>query len=197
MSLLAILRRAKVTFALAAPTGRAAKRMTESTGEEAATLHRLLEYNPREGGFLRNADNPLQVDVIIVDEASMVDIALMDHLLAAVEPHTHLILVGDVDQLPSVGPGSVLKDLIDSQSVPVAILRRIFRQDQQSLIVVNAHRILQGQNLQFSDARERRDFDFIARESEEDILETIKELARAHPKWLGVRPEDIVCRCKF
>ena len=193
MSLLAILRRAKVTFALAAPTGRAAKRMTESTGEEAATLHRLLEYAPREGGFQRNGDNPLQVDVIIVDEASMVDIALMDHLLAALEPHTHLILVGDVDQLPSVGPGSVLKDLIDSQSVPVAILRRIFRQDQESLIVVNAHRILQGQHLQFADARERRDFDFIARESEEEILETVKELLRERiPQWLGSRPEEIV-----
>ena len=193
MSLLAILRRAKVTFALAAPTGRAAKRMTESTGEDAATLHRLLEYAPREGGFQRNADNPLQVDVIIVDEASMVDIALMDHLLAAIEPHTHLILVGDVDQLPSVGPGSVLKDLIDSQAVPVATLRRIFRQDQQSLIVLNAHRILQGQTLQFSDARERRDFDFIARESEEEILETIKELLRERiPPWLGLRPQDIV-----
>ena len=104
-----------------------------------------------------------------------------------------MILVGDVDQLPSVGPGSVLKDLIDSQSVPVAILRRIFRQDQQSLIVVNAHRILQGQNLQFSDARERRDFDFIARESEEEILETIKELLRERiPQWLGAQPEEIV-----
>ena len=192
MSLLAVLRRANVTFALAAPTGRAAKRMTESTGEEAATLHRLLEYAPREGGFQRNSDNPLQVDVIIVDEASMVDIALMDHLLAAIEPHTHLILVGDVDQLPSVGPGSVLRDLIESQSVPVATLRRIFRQDQQSLIVVNAHRILQGQTLQFSDARERRDFDFIARESEEEILETIKELLRERiPQWLGASPEEI------
>ena len=116
MSLLAILRRAKVTFALAAPTGRAAKRMSETSGEDATTIHRLLEYNPREGGFQRNAENPLQVDVVIVDEASMIDFALMDHLLRAIDPHTHLILVGDVDQLPSVGPGSVLKDLIDSQS---------------------------------------------------------------------------------
>ena len=193
MSLLAILRRAKVTFALAAPTGRAAKRMTESTGEDATTIHRLLEYNPREGGFQRNEDNPLQVDVVIVDEASMVDIALMDHLLRAIDPHSHLILVGDVDQLPSVGPGSVLKDLIDSQSVPVATLRRIFRQERESLIVVNAHRILQGQNLEFSDARERRDFDFIARESEEEILATIKELLRERiPQWLGAAPEQIV-----
>jgi exodeoxyribonuclease V alpha subunit len=193
MSLLAILRRAKVTFALAAPTGRAAKRMTESTGEEALTIHRLLEYNPREGGFLRDEENPLQVDVVIVDEASMVDIVLMDRLLCAIEPHTHLILVGDVDQLPSVGPGSVLKDLIDSHAVPVAVLRRIFRQERESLIVVNAHRILQGQALEFADARERRDFDFMARESEEEILETIKELLRERiPLRLGGRPEDVV-----
>ena len=193
MSLLAVLRRAKVTFALAAPTGRAAKRMTESTGEEALTLHRLLEYNPREGGFQRHQDNPLQVDVIIVDEASMVDLVLMDHLLCAIEPHTHLILVGDVDQLPSVGPGSVLRDLIDSERVPVAVLRRIFRQERESLIVANAHRILQGQNLEFADARERRDFDFMARESEDEILETIKELLRERiPAWLRIRPEEIV-----
>jgi exodeoxyribonuclease V alpha subunit len=193
MSILTVLRRARVTFALAAPTGRAAKRMTESTGEAALTLHRLLEYNPREGGFQRHEDNPLQVDVIIVDEASMVDLTLMDHLLRAIEPHTHLILVGDVDQLPSVGPGSVLKDLIDSNAVPVAVLKRIFRQDRQSLIVVNAHRILQGQNLEFADARERRDFDFMARESEDEILETIKELLRERiPAWLRLRPDEIV-----
>jgi exodeoxyribonuclease V alpha subunit len=193
MSLLAVLRRAKATFALAAPTGRAAKRMTESTGEEALTLHRLLEYSPREGGFQRHRDNPLQVDVVIVDEASMVDLVLMDHLLGAIEPHTQLILVGDVDQLPSVGPGSVLKDMIASERVPVAVLRRIFRQERESLIVVNAHRILQGQNLQFADSRERRDFDFIARESEEEILDTIKELLRERiPAWLRLRPEEIV-----
>lgn len=193
VSLLAVLRRAKVKFALAAPTGRAAKRMTESTGEAALTLHRLLEYNPREGGFQRRQDNPLEVDVIIVDEASMVDLVLMDHLLRAIEPHTHLILVGDVDQLPSVGPGSVLKDLIDSERVPVAVLRRIFRQERESLIVVNAHRILQGQNLQFADARERRDFDFMARETEDEILETIKELLRERiPAWLRIRPDEIV-----
>jgi exodeoxyribonuclease V alpha subunit len=193
LSILTVLRRAKVTFALAAPTGRAAKRMTESTGEVALTLHRLLEYNPREGGFQRDEDNPLQVDVIIVDETSMVDLVLMDNLLRAIEPHTHLILVGDVDQLPSVGPGSVLKDLIDSNAVPVAVLTRIFRQDRQSLIVVNAHRILQGQNLEFADARERRDFDFMARESEDEILETIKELLRERiPAWLRLPPEEIV-----
>ncbi|TMB66683.1 MAG: ATP-dependent RecD-like DNA helicase [Deltaproteobacteria bacterium] len=193
MSLLAILRRADVSFALAAPTGRAAKRMTETAGEEATTLHRLLEFNPREGRFHRHEDNPLQVDVVIVDEASMVDVTLMDHLLSAIDPHSHLILVGDVDQLPSVGPGSVLKDLIDSGAVPVAVLRRIFRQDQQSLIVVNAHRILQGQYLQFADARETRDFDFMARESEEEILDTIKELVRQRiPRALQLPSHQVV-----
>jgi exodeoxyribonuclease V alpha subunit len=192
-SLLAILRHAKVTFALAAPTGRAAKRMTETSGEEAVTLHRLLEYNPREGGFQRQENNPLQVDVVIVDEASMVDVTLMDHLLSAVNPHSHLILVGDVDQLPSVGPGSVLKDLIDSGVVPVAVLRRIFRQEQRSLIVVNAHRILQGHSLEFSDAREKRDFDFIARESEGEILDVVKELVRERiPPRLHLPPEKVV-----
>jgi exodeoxyribonuclease V alpha subunit len=157
------------------------------------TIHRLLEYNPREGGFQRHAENPLQVDMLIVDEASMVDLVLMDHLLSAIDSRSHLILVGDVDQLPSVGPGSVLKDLIDSKAVPVAVLRRVFRQDRESLIVVNAHRILQGQHLAFAGARENRDFDFLARENEEEILETIKELLRERlPGRLRLHPEEIV-----
>ena len=173
-ALLAILRRAKANFALAAPTGRAAKRMAESAGEEATTIHRLLEYNPREGGFQRSEDNPLRVDFVIVDETSMVDLPLMDHLLRAVDPHSHLILVGDVDQLPSVGPGSVLRDLIDSGVIPKVVLRRIFRQDRQSLIVVNAHRILQGQSLLLADDAGASDFVFLAHESEEEILATIE-----------------------
>jgi exodeoxyribonuclease V alpha subunit len=193
ISLLAILRRAKVSFALAAPTGRAAKRMTESTGEEAMTLHRLLEFNPRENAFQRREDNPLQMDVVIVDEASMVDLTLMDHLLRAIDPHSHLILVGDVDQLPSVGPGSVLKDLIESDVVPVTVLKRIFRQERQSLIVVNAHRILQGQQLAFSDARENRDFDFMARDSEEEILAAVKDLLRERiPQSLRLPGDQVV-----
>jgi exodeoxyribonuclease V alpha subunit len=177
-ALLTILRRAKVSFVLAAPTGRAAKRMSESAGEEAMTIHRLLEYNPREGGFQRGEDNPLQADFVIVDETSMVDLALMDHLLRAVDPHSHLILVGDVDQLPSVGPGSVLRDLIDSGVVPKVVLRRIFRQGRESLIVVNAHRILQGQPLALAEEGDASDFVFIAQESEEDILATVKDLVR-------------------
>jgi exodeoxyribonuclease V alpha subunit len=152
--------------------------MTESSGEEAMTIHRLLEFNPREGGFQRSEDRPLEVDFVIVDEASMVDIVLMDHLLRAVDARSHLILIGDVDQLPSVGPGSVLRDLIDSGAIPKVVLRRIFRQDRESLIVVNAHRILEGRSLVLADDAEKRDFAFIARESEEEILTSVKELVR-------------------
>jgi exodeoxyribonuclease V alpha subunit len=191
-ALLTILRRAKVSFVLAAPTGRAAKRMTESAGEDAMTIHRLLEYNPREGGFQRSEDNPLQVDFVIVDEASMVDLVLMDHLLRAVDPHSHLILVGDVDQLPSVGPGSVLRDLIDSRVIPTVVLRRIFRQERQSLIVVNAHRILQGHSLDLGEQSEKRDFVFLPRESEEEILLTVKELLRERiPQALKLAPQEV------
>ena len=191
-ALLNILRRAKVSFALAAPTGRAAKRMAESAGEEAMTIHRLLEYNPREGGFQRSEDNPLQVDFVIVDEASMVDLVLMDHLLRAIDRHSQLILVGDVDQLPSVGPGSVLRDLIDSGVIPTVVLRRIFRQDRQSLIVVNAHRILQGQTLLLGEQSEKRDFVFVARESEEEILLVVKDLLREHiPRLLQLESQEV------
>jgi exodeoxyribonuclease V alpha subunit len=191
-ALLNVLRRAKLSFAQAAPTGRAAKRMAESSGEEAVTIHRLLEYNPRGGGFHRNEDNPLQVDFVIIDEVSMVDLALMDHLLRAIDPHSHLILVGDVDQLPSVGPGSVLRDLIDSGAVPTVVLRRIFRQDHQSLIVVNAHRILQGQSLFLGEPGGARDFVFIGRESEEDILNTVKELVcESLPRSLRLQADDV------
>jgi exodeoxyribonuclease V alpha subunit len=191
-ALLSILRRAKANFVLAAPTGRAAKRMAESAGEEATTIHRLLEYNPREGGFQRSEDNPLRVDFVIVDETSMVDLPLMDHLLRAVDPHSHLILVGDVDQLPSVGPGSVLRDLIDSGVVPKVVLRRIFRQDRQSLIVVNAHRILQGQSLLLADHTGVSDFVFLAHESEEEILATTKTLLREEiPRALRLQVDEV------
>ncbi|HEY5543493.1 MAG TPA: ATP-dependent RecD-like DNA helicase [Candidatus Binatia bacterium] len=191
-ALLTILRRAKVSFVLGAPTGRAAKRMTESAGEDALTIHRLLEYNPREGGFNRSEDNPLQVDYVIVDETSMVDLGLMDHLLRAIDPHSHLVLIGDVDQLPSVGPGSVLRDLIDSGVVPKVVLRRIFRQNRESLIVVNAHRILQGQTLFFGAAGERRDFAFIAHDTEEEILSSVKQLVcESIPQSLQLEPTEV------
>jgi exodeoxyribonuclease V alpha subunit len=191
-ALLAILKRAKVSFALAAPTGRAAKRMAESAGEDAMTIHRLLEYNPREGGFHRGADNPLEVDYIIIDETSMVDLILMDYLLRAVDAHSHLVLVGDVDQLPPVGPGSVLRDLIDSGIVPKVVLRRIFRQARQSAIVVNAHRILQGQPLLLPDEEGQGDFFFVARETEEEILRTVKGLVRESiPRLLQLETSEV------
>lgn len=131
---------------LAAPTGRAAKRLSEATSLEAKTIHRLLEFKPGANGpFLRDQKNPLDTDLVIVDETSMVDILLMNHLCAAVEPASHLLLVGDVDQLPSVGPGNVLRDLISSGVIPVTRLETIFRQSEESYIIVNAHRINQGQ----------------------------------------------------
>lgn len=136
-----------MSILLAAPTGRAAKRMTEATGYEAQTIHRLLEVsgNPEEegnvNGFLRNRDNPLETDVLIIDEMSMVDLTLMHALLTAVVPGTRLILVGDVNQLPSVGPGSVLKDTIASNKFHVVTLTKIFRQAGESDIVLNAHKI--------------------------------------------------------
>ncbi len=177
-SLLAVLRNFNASVALAAPTGRAAKRMEEMAGEEAKTIHRLLEYNPRDGTFLRGENQPLDADFVIIDEASMMDLPLTDYLLRALDPATHLIFLGDVDQLPSVGPGSVLRDLIDSGVVPVVVLHHVFRQESESLIVVNAHRILQGRPLLFGDGKERRDFVFISRDTDQEILATIKELIK-------------------
>src|SRR4030042_4505274 len=127
-----------------APPGRAAKRLNETTGAEASTIHRALEFSPQEGGFRRNAADPLKADVVVVDEMSMVDTYLMYHLLRAVPAPARLILVGEAHQLPSVGPGNLLKDPIDSGVLPVVRLTRIYRQAQESLIVVNAHRINQG-----------------------------------------------------
>lgn len=191
-ALLAILRRANLKFVLAAPTGRAAKRMAESSGEEAMTIHRLLEFNPREGGFQRTEDRPLEADFVIVDEASMVDLGLMDHLLRAIDARSHLILIGDVDQLPSVGPGSVLRDLIESGAVPKVVLRRIFRQDRQSLIVVNAHRILEGKSLVWGENTKARDFVFLPRESEEEILASVKDLLRESiPRSLRLEAAEV------
>jgi len=131
------------TYALASPTGRAAKRLTEATGREAKTIHRLLEFKPGEG-FGRHDDSPLDVDMVVIDEASMLDLILANNLLKAIAPDTHLLLVGDIDQLPSVGAGDVLSDLIDSERVPVIRLQTIFRQAANSFIISNAHRINQG-----------------------------------------------------
>lgn len=143
--LIEILERKGVRVLLAAPTGRAAKRMAEATGREAKTLHRLLEFSPKEGKFKRNEARPLEVDCVVVDEVSMADLSLMHHLLKALPPMSALLLAGDADQLPSVGPGAILQDLIASGVVPVARLTEIFRQARESLIVRNAHRVNRGE----------------------------------------------------
>jgi len=145
-SIIRLLQRRGRSVLLAAPTGRAAKRLSEATGLEAKTIHRLLEFKPGAGGpFARDKDNPLDADLVIIDETSMVDILLMNHLMGAIDQTSHLLLVGDVDQLPSVGPGSVLRDLISSDVIPVTRLETIFRQAEDSFIIVNAHRINQGE----------------------------------------------------
>ncbi|NLY43130.1 MAG: ATP-dependent RecD-like DNA helicase [Clostridiaceae bacterium] len=180
---------------LAAPTGRAAKRMSEATGMEAKTIHRLLEYRPPEG-YQKNADNPLKCDVLIIDETSMVDIILMYNLLKAVTNETVVILVGDVDQLPSVGAGNVLKDIIDSGYVKVICLTRIFRQALGSAIITNAHRINKGYMPNLKTGRES-DFFFIEEEDPKKVVETIKELcSKRLPRYYGVDPiNDIQVLC--
>ncbi len=168
-----------VSISLAAPTGRAAKRMKEATGRDAMTIHRLLIYSPGDRSFLVNENNPLDCDVLIVDEASMIDTMLMSSLLKGISKHTTLILVGDVNQLPSVGPGNVLKDIINSNVIPVVELNEIFRQANESKIVVNAHRINNGDFPIADDCLDSgSDFYFINEEETEDILETIIDLIR-------------------
>jgi exodeoxyribonuclease V alpha subunit len=163
---------------LCAPTGRAAKRLSEVTGHEAKTIHRMLSYDFKSGGFKKNENNPLDTDVIIVDEASMVDTFLMYYLLKAVPMTAVLVMVGDVDQLPSVGAGNVLRDMIDSQQIPVVFLKEIFRQARESLIITNAHRINQGLSptVPDTDRDTVQDFYFIHQEDPEKVLSTILEL---------------------
>ncbi|HOD28788.1 MAG TPA: ATP-dependent RecD-like DNA helicase [Syntrophales bacterium] len=179
---------------LAAPTGRAAKRMTEATGHEAKTIHRLLEYSFQTGGFLRNADTPLDGDLVIIDEASMIDTLLMHYLLKAVPPRATFVLVGDVNQLPSVGAGNVLKDIIDAGVVPVIELNEIFRQAGESSIVVNAHRINAGQMPALATSRDRLDdFYFIEQEDPGRVLELIITLVKERiPRRFGLDPIDDV-----
>lgn len=143
-SIIAILNAKKIRIKLAAPTGRAAKRLSETSAMEAQTIHRLLDFKPREGGFKHNADNPLKADLVVIDEASMIDVQLMSSLLKAIDNNSSLIIVGDIDQLPSVGPGNVLADIIESGIIPVVRLTEIFRQAADSLIITNAHKINQG-----------------------------------------------------
>ncbi len=161
---------------LMAPTGRAAKRLSETTGAEAATIHRALEFSPQTGGFRRNAAEPLKADVVIVDEVSMVDVFLMHHLLRAVPPTCRLILVGDAHQLPAVGPGNVLKDLLDSGVVAVARLTQIYRQARESLIVVNAHRVNQGAFPVLARRFGQGDFVFQELEDPEELHRRLLEL---------------------
>ena len=162
---------------LAAPTGRAAKRLSETTKREAKTIHRLLEFSPQENGFKRNAENPLETDVVIIDEISMVDLVLMNNLLKAIPPEAMLILVGDVDQLPSVGAGNVLKDLIASDKITVVRLTEIFRQAQASLIVTNAHRVNRGKHPKVKGPSDR-DFFFIEEADPEEVVTCICNLVR-------------------
>ncbi|MFB0566216.1 MAG: ATP-dependent RecD-like DNA helicase [Candidatus Aminicenantaceae bacterium] len=175
---------------LAAPTGRAAKRLSEATHRDAKTIHRTLEFNPNSGMFRRNEKYPLNGDALIVDEFSMVDLPLMFHLVKAITSRMHLILVGDNDQLPSVGPGNLLRDIIESQKVEVVRLDEIFRQEKDSLIVLNAHRVNQGQSLIYPPRGEKdSDFYFIHQEDEEKVFQVIINLCCFRiPKKLSLDP---------
>ena len=193
-SIIRIYRKLGQRVLLAAPTGRAAKRMSEATGSEAKTIHRLLEFSPKEGRFKKDEDSPLEADLIVIDETSMVDTILMHHFLKAVPDGATLILVGDVDQLPSVGAGNVLKDIIASGCVTTVRLTEIFRQAKESLIVVNAHRVNGGQMplLRHHDERPQ-DFYFFDVEDPEKALEKIVELCKEKiPRKFGFKPvQDI------
>jgi exodeoxyribonuclease V alpha subunit len=177
-----------LSYALAAPTGRAAKRLAEATGREAKTLHRLLEFKPQQGlQFQRNEENPLDADMVIVDEASMLDLLLTNHLLKAIHPESHLLLVGDVDQLPSVGAGNVLNDVIESGAAAVVRLTEIFRQAEGSLIVENAHRINRGEMPLFS--RSAIDFFLFPADDAEQAADLIVDLVRNRiPRKFGLDP---------
>ena len=178
-SIIRIYRRLGRRVLLAAPTGRAAKRMAEATGHEAKTIHRLLEFSFQEGGFKRNERNPLEADLLVIDETSMVDTSLMHHFLKAVPVTTTLILVGDVDQLPSVGPGNVLKDIIESGVIPTVKLNEIFRQSRESLIIINAHKVNNGEMPILTYNKDRlQDFYFFQIEEPEKILEKIISLCK-------------------
>lgn len=188
-TLLRILVAKGVRVLLAAPTGRAAKRMTEQTGLEAKTIHRLLEIDPKHGGFSRNEDNPLTCDLLVLDEASMLDVPLMNALTKAVPEHAALLLVGDVDQLPSVGPGQVLADIIASGAVPVARLTEVFRQAAESRIVMNAHRINAGKMPEAAPRGADSDFHMIAIDEPEPAVATLIEVVTNRiPARFGLHP---------
>jgi len=173
---------------LAAPTGRASKRLSEATGKEAKTIHRLLKYNPHRNRFMKNEKNQLSADVIIIDEASMVDIRLLSSLLKAVKETTRLILVGDADQLPSVGPGNILNDIIDSRRFPVIVLKKIYRQQGQSLIIYNAHKVRDGVFPYIGKPKED-DFFFIEKNDPQQVVRLVLNLLEKKiPQSFGLDP---------
>jgi exodeoxyribonuclease V alpha subunit len=196
-AILRILAAKGMSLLLCAPTGRAAKRMTEATGFDAKTIHRLLEVDPRTGGFKRGEDNPLDCDLLVVDEASMVDVQLMQALLKAVPDKAALLVVGDIDQLPSVGPGQVLADIISSGAVPVVRLTEVFRQAAESRIITNAHRINQGSMPDLNPPGVEADFYFVPADDPEIAVGRIIELAKTRiPKRFGLDPiRDIQVLC--
>ncbi|HCS75382.1 MAG TPA: ATP-dependent RecD-like DNA helicase [Clostridiales bacterium] len=195
LGMISFYRKLGAKILLAAPTGRAAKRMSELTGMEAKTIHRLLEFNPSKG-YAFNEDKPLKCDVLILDEVSMIDLILMYNLLKAVPDKAIIILVGDVDQLPSVGAGNVLKDIIDSAAVEVVRLTTVFRQARGSMIITNAHRVNQGQFLQYKGSI-NRDFFFMEQEDPDQAAQSIVELVTQRlPKYYKVNPiQDIQVLC--
>ena len=196
-SILRILAAKGVRLLLCAPTGRAAKRMSEATGREACTIHRLLEVDPKTGGFKRGDDNPLDCDLLVIDETSMVDILLMHALLRAVPDRAALLVVGDVDQLPSVGPGQVLADVIASGAVPVVRLTEVFRQAAKSRIIINAHRINQGQLPDLNRPEEESDFYYVPADDPETAVTRIVDLVKTRiPQRFGFDPvRDIQVLC--
>jgi exodeoxyribonuclease V alpha subunit len=196
-AILRILAAKRTNLLLCALTGRAAKRMTEATGFEAKTIHRLLEVDPKGGGFKRGDDNPLDCDLLVVDETSMVDVMLMQALMRAVPDRAALLIVGDIDQLPSVGPGQVLADVISSGTVPVVRLTELFRQAAQSQIIVNAHRINHGVIPDLRKPEAESDFYFVEADDPETAVSRIIELVKTRiPRRFGLDPvRDVQVLC--
>jgi exodeoxyribonuclease V alpha subunit len=196
-AILRILAAKGIQLLLCAPTGRAAKRMTEATGYEAKTIHRLLEVDPRSGGFKRGDDNPLDCDLLVIDEASMVDVVLMQALMKAVPDKAALLIVGDIDQLPSVGPGQVLADIISSGELPVVRLTEVFRQAAQSRIITSAHRINRGSIPDLNPPGTDSDFYFVQADDPETAVARIIELVQTRiPKRFSLDPiRDIQVLC--
>ncbi|WP_432256746.1 SF1B family DNA helicase RecD2 [Limimaricola sp. AA108-03] len=196
-SILRILEAKSVELLLCAPTGRAAKRMTEATGREARTIHRLLEFDPQAFGFKRDRENPLDCDLLVVDESSMVDVLLMQSLLNAVPDGAALLIVGDIDQLPSVGPGQVLADIIESEAIPVVRLTEVFRQAAESRIITSAHLINSGRIPDLTKPEAETDFYFVPASDPEQAVTRVVELVRTRiPRRFGLNPiRDVQVLC--